>query len=71
MQYGRGRGEITLTPLKMSYGMHLCTIYSKKKKQQQQQICCREQFLQLFINPTHQLVCNQYTILLCKGVGTC
>lgn len=43
----------------------------KKKKQQQQQICCREQFLQLFINPTHQLVCNQYTILLCKGVGTC
>lgn len=31
MQYGRSRVEITLTPLKMSYEMHPCTIYLKKK----------------------------------------
>lgn len=50
----------------MSSGMHICIIYFKLKKQQQ--ICCREQFLQLFIEPAYQYICNQYTIPLCKGV---
>lgn len=69
MQYGRSRVEITLTPLKMSYEMHPCTIYLKKKNNNR--FVVENTFLQLFINPTYQLVCNQYTVLLCKGIGTC